>query len=119
MLGKTQQQSAQAAFDLEQLIFFQLIDWASRQDFPLEGYQELLKVAPRRKNLESKVWKRKIDSELVVLKSFNQLESRSVQRAILNELVIPKVVDHSRVLQPSSFFVFEQVTPLRPARPSS
>ena len=95
--------------DLEDCVFEQLLFWLQAGRASLSDYQEILAVAPRRYDLQSKVWRRKSDSRLVVLKSFNRLDFKMVRRAVLNELVIPHVLGNDRILKPTVFFVDRKV----------
>jgi aryl carrier-like protein len=94
---------------LESLVFMQLIEWLHIKGSCLHNYEELLSVAPRRGQLQSKVWKRKSDQKLVVLKTFNRLNLKTIQRAILNEIVVPFIIDSKHILKPSDFFIENEV----------
>lgn len=96
-------------FDLESLVFFQLEQWLETKGPCLQNYKELLSVAPRRGQLQSKVWIKRDNGELVVLKTFDRLNLKTIQRAILNEIVVPFVVDSPYVLKPSEFFIENEV----------
>lgn len=95
--------------DLETLVFMQLTDWLESKGPCLQNYEQHLSVAPRRGQLQSKVWRRKLDGQLVVLKTFNRLNLKTIQRAILNEIVVPYVTKSPRVLRPSNFFLENEV----------
>ena len=45
----------------------------------------------------------------MVLKTFDRLGQKTIQRAILNEIVVPFVVDSEVVLKPSDFFIEDEV----------
>ena len=94
---------------LEEIIFKQLRIWLLKRTDNLSDYKELWSVAPRRGVLNSKVWIRKEDQKLVVLKSFDNLRNISVQKSIINEIVVPIVVDSPKVLKPRTFFIENEV----------
>ena len=96
--------------DLETLVFMQLKHWLEYKGPYLHNYKELLSVAPRRGQLQSKVWKKKATNELVVLKTFNKLNLKTIQRSILNEIVVPFVANSPYILKPSEFFIENEVT---------
>ena len=108
-LRSTKNTSEQEELDLETLVFMQLCQWLEFKGPSLHEYEEILSVAPRRGQLQSKVWKRKQDSQLVVLKTFNRLNLKSIQRAIINEIVVPFVTDSPYILKPSNFFIEDEV----------
>jgi hypothetical protein len=95
--------------DLETLVFMQLCNWLELKGPSLQNYEEILSVAPRRGQLQSKVWRRLEDGELVVLKTFNKLSLKTIQRAIINEIIVPYVTDSEYILKPSDFFIQDEV----------
>ena len=105
----TSSSSEESSFDLESLVFFQLEQWLQAKGPCLQNYEELLSVAPRRGQLQSKVWRKRETGDLVVLKTFDRLNLKTIQRAILNEIVVPFVVDSEHVLKPSEFFIEDKV----------
>lgn len=97
--------------DFEEIIFDQFIHWIEKKKVILEeDYEELWSVAPRRGSLHSKVWIRNSDYKLVVLKAFSNFKNKkSVRRSIINEIIIPYVVNSKFLLKPSNFIIDKDV----------
>ena len=90
-------------------VFNQLRFWLSQSPDRLSEYQKISSAGPRRGQLTSFVWRRKHDFRLVVLKSFGCLDDPVVQTAIINEIVIPYVIDSPKILKPTDWFIKDDV----------
>ena len=111
-MNQSEDRQSTDELDLETLVFMQLCSWLEQKGPCLQNYREILSVAPRRGQLQSKVWRREEDGQLVVLKTFDKLSLKTIQRAIINEIIVPHVTDSEFILKPSDFFIQDEVSPL-------